>query len=220
MKPRPTLVVLAAGRGTRFRGAAHKLEQSLGTISVLGSVLRAGLESGLPMLVVTTEALAPLAVRWVALRDVLVLGPAEAARGLGDSIAAGVSARPEAHGWLLLPGDMPLVRAATLQRVAAALDQHAVAVPQHQGRRGHPAGFAGELYSELIQLSGDDGARRLAARYPVHAVPVDDPGVLLDVDTEADLARLRALGDAVHRLHMGGPLGAAEPSAHDLPLRA
>jgi len=57
-------------------------------------------------------------------------------------------------------------------------------------------GFAAELYSELMMLSGDEGARRIIARYPAIGVDVDDPGVLLDLDTEADLLALRALSDA------------------------
>jgi molybdenum cofactor cytidylyltransferase len=40
-------------------------------------------------------------------------------------------------------------------------------------------------------LQGDEGARRLVARYPAHGVDVCDPGVLLDVDTEADLEQVR-----------------------------
>jgi molybdenum cofactor cytidylyltransferase len=66
-----------------------------------------------------------------------------------------------------------------------------VAYAQYKGRRGHPVGFSAELYSELIQIDGDDGARRVVARYPAHGVDVDDPGALLDVDTEADLDTLR-----------------------------
>jgi molybdenum cofactor cytidylyltransferase len=53
--------------------------------------------------------------------------------------------------------------------------------------------FAGELYSELIQLSGDDGARRVLARYPAHGQDVDDPGSLLDVDTPGDLLALNKI---------------------------
>jgi molybdenum cofactor cytidylyltransferase len=52
-------------------------------------------------------------------------------------------------------------------------------------------GFGAELYSELAKLSGDEGARRLVARYPAHAVEVDDPGVMFDVDTPDDLAAAR-----------------------------
>ena len=101
------------------------------------------------------------------------------------------NARPNALGWLVLPGDMPMVQPTTLQAVARALAQHPVAYAQYKGRRGHPVGFSSELYSELTQLSGDEGARRLIARYPAHGLEVDDPGVLVDVDTLADLARVR-----------------------------
>ena len=96
-------------------------------------------------------------------------------------------------GWIVLPGDMPLVRPSTLQAVARELEQHPVAYAQHRGRRGHPVGFAAELYSELATLTGDEGARRLVARYPAFGLEVDDPGVLLDVDTEDDL-RARCAG--------------------------
>jgi molybdenum cofactor cytidylyltransferase len=195
MQSRPTVVVLAAGKGSRFKGSAHKLEQSLGGLSVLGSTLRNAIESHLPVVVITTEALSAAAARLVAARDVIVLPQDTAARGMGHSIAAGVAARADSPGWLLLPGDMPLVRPATLLAVAAALEHYPVAYAQHHGRRGHPVGFAAELYSELMMLTGDEGARRIVARYPAIGVDVEDPGVLLDVDTEADLAALRGLGN-------------------------
>ena len=196
MQSRPTVVVLAAGKGSRFKGSTHKLEQSLGDLSVLGSTLRNAIESHLPVVVVTTQALAASASLIVAARDVVVVPQALAALGMGHSIAAGVAARADSPGWLLLPGDMPMVRPATMLAVAAALEHHPVAYAQYQGRRGHPVGFAAELYSELMMLGGDEGARRIVARYPATGVDVDDPGVLLDLDTEADLAALRALRNA------------------------
>ena len=51
-----------------------------------------------------------------------------------------------------------------------------------------------ELYSDLTALGGDEGARRLIARYPACAVELDDAGVLVDVDTVEDLQALRATG--------------------------
>jgi molybdenum cofactor cytidylyltransferase len=203
MQSRPTVVVLAAGRGSRFKGSTHKLEQSLGDLSVLGSTLRNAIESHLPVVVVTTQALATGAARMVAARDVVVVPQSLTALGMGHSIAAGVAARADSPGWLLLPGDMPMVRPATLLAVAAALEHHPVAYAQYQGRRGHPVGFAAELYSELMMLSGDEGARRVVARYPAIGVDVDDPGVLLDLDTEADLAVMRALAASDTRAGAG-----------------
>ena len=194
----PVVVVLAAGRGSRFRGPAHKLTQPLGATSVLDTTLRHALASQLPIVVVTTAGMVGIAQRIVATRDIVVLPEVGTSGteplGMGYSIACGVSARPNAAGWLILPGDMPMVLPSTLQAVARELAHHPVAYAQHRGQRGHPVGFSAELYSELVALVGDEGARRLVARYPAHGVEVSDPGVLVDIDTEADLERLRAAG--------------------------
>jgi molybdenum cofactor cytidylyltransferase len=191
MRYRPTIIVLAAGTGSRFGGAAHKLAQDFGRSTVLGQTVAHAVQTQLPVLVVTTAAQAPLVAGLLAARDVLVLPEAEAARGMGNSIAAGVAERSGAPGWLLLPGDMPLVQPGTLLAVATAMEQHAVVHAEHKGRRGHPVGFAAELYSELVKLQGDEGARRIVARYPAHGLEVADGGVLLDIDTAADLEALR-----------------------------
>lgn len=200
MASRPAVIVLAAGKGSRFLGAEHKLEQSLGASTVLGTTLGHAIASQLQVVVVTTDALADVARRSVAARDVIVLpeadAPGQAGLGMGYSISAGVNARPDASGWLVLPGDMPLVQASTLQAVARELAHHAVAYAQYKGRRGHPVGFSAELYSELATLSGDEGARRVIARYPAHGLEVDDAGVLLDVDTLADLVSVRGASSA------------------------
>jgi molybdenum cofactor cytidylyltransferase len=129
----------------------------------------------------------------VAGRDVVALSDAEAGRGLGRAIAAGVAACADASGWVLLPAGMSQVRASTIAAVAQALDQHPVAYAQHAGRPGQPVGFAAELYSELVHLDGDDGARRLVARYPSVGVDVDDPGALHGTVAVDDASLLRAV---------------------------
>src|SRR5205809_260599 len=123
MSSGPALIVLAAGKGSRFVGAAHKLAQSLGPSTVLGATLRHAIETQLAIVVVTTAPLAELARRSVAARDVVVLpevgsGSDGTALGMGYSIAAGVSARPDTHGWLIPPGDMPLVRPTSMRAAA------------------------------------------------------------------------------------------------------
>lgn len=199
MRFRPSIVVVAAGRGSRFGAAlpaaapkTAKLEQPFGTSTVLGTTVRNAVRSQLPVVVVTTAALAPLVSGQLAQRDIVVLSDEEAARGMGHSIAAGVAERSGAPGWLVLPGDMPLVQPGTLLAVANALEQHPVAYAQYQGRRGHPVGFASELYSELVLLQGDEGARRIVARYPAFGQEVPDAGVLVDIDTPAELEAARA----------------------------
>ncbi|MGQ3050747.1 MAG: nucleotidyltransferase family protein [Roseateles sp.] len=194
-KRRPAVVVLAAGRGSRFRGSGHKLEQHLdgmpGADTLLARSLRHAIATQLPVVVVTTPALAPAVHKLVAARDVVTLSERDA-QGMGHSIVAGVSATGDADGWLILPADMPLVQPATILAVAHGLERYPVCYAQYRGIQGHPVGFGTELYSELMALQGDEGARRIVARYAAQPIAVDDPGVLVDVDTEEDLARLTA----------------------------
>jgi molybdenum cofactor cytidylyltransferase len=193
----PHIIVLAAGQSTRFGGNQHKLMQPWLGATLLENTLRHAVASHLPVVVVTTEPLAAVARQHVAARDVVVVpamdGASNLPLGVGFSIAAGVSASPNAPGWLVLPADMPMIQTRTLQLVARQLSKYPVVFAQYQGRRGHPVGFAAELYSELIALIGDEGAKRLVSRYPAHAVVVDDAGVLVDVDTPHDLAEARRM---------------------------
>ena len=134
MNVSPVIIVVAVG------GASHFLEADpQGAASLLGATLANAMGSGLPVVVVTTEALAGEASRHLASRDVFVIQPRldsagpgrferrglNAIPGVGIAMALGVAARPNAPGWLVLPGDMPRVKATTLQQVGAALREHA-----------------------------------------------------------------------------------------------
>ena len=217
MRFRPTIVVVAAGRGSRFSAPLHKLEQPFGAAAnVLGSTVRNAVQSQLPVVVVTTAEHVASAALQLARRDIVVLSADEAARGMGHTIAVGVGERSGAPGWLVLPGDMPLVQPGTLLAVASALEQHAVVYAQYRGRRGHPVGFSSELYSELILLQGDEGARRIVARYPAFGQEVDDAGVLIDIDTPADLEMARAASQSRAPQAASPP---APPSAPTVPAK-
>ena len=188
MNNEPAVVVLAAGAGSRYHGSRHKLSEKLGVDSVLVRTLRNAIASEMPVVLVVSEALADEARGLVVADDVVVVDArSQTTWGMGDSIAAGVSIHASASGWLVLPGDMPFISPSSLRAVAAALDQQPIAFAQHRGRRGHPVGFGAEMFSELVMLKGDEGARRLLARYPTAAVELDDPGVLFDIDTIDDL---------------------------------
>lgn len=173
----PVVLVLASGRGERFiasGGTGSKLDTLLGGRTVLQRTLDAVRASGLP---------------WH-LEDA-------GHEGMGDSIAAAVRANPDAGGWLVLPGDLPLVRPETLQAVAVALAQHAVVVPHFHGQRGHPVGFRAECREALAALSGEQGAalvvRAQAMLNQVVSIEVEDPGIAADIDTVADLAQAERL---------------------------
>lgn len=177
----PTVIVLASGRGDRFRaagGAGHKLQAPLAGATVLGHTLAAVRASGLPS----------------HLEDI-------GHPGMGDSIAAAVRATPQATGWLILPADLPLVQPATLLAVAGGLSdgdgQARAAQPHYRGQRGHPVAFSVECREALAALAGNFGAapvlRALRDAGKVRDVEVDDVGIVTDIDTPEELARAEAL---------------------------
>ena len=125
-----------------------------------------------------------------------ILESPHSARGLGASLAAGVAHTAHAAGWIVALGDMPLIRAATIRAVRGKLEAGAViAAPfiAGTGQRGHPVGFSGSLKEELLALDGDEGARSVIARHreSIELIPVDDPGIVVDIDTPEDLERQR-----------------------------
>ena len=96
----------------------------------------------------------------------------------------------------MLPGDLPLIQAATLRQIAQALQQHAAVVPVFQrpgGPRGHPVGFARQCLQALLALQGNQGAAPVLRSFVAMELVVDDPGTVTDIDTLADLARAAAL---------------------------
>lgn len=118
----------------------------------------------------------------------------QAGRGMGASIACGIAATPGATGWLIGLGDMPYVRPATLHSLVDCLMAGTdVVAPVLQGRRGHPVGFPRSWMQRLSGLDGDRGARELLAKHAgeLRLIECHDPGVLIDVDSEADLRRGR-----------------------------
>lgn len=113
---------------------------------------------------------------------------------MAASLAAAVhyaSALPEsAGGFVIALGDMPFIRPATITAVAQTLSSGAaIVVPEYHNRRGHPVAFAAQFRNELQHLHGDEGARAILQRYPgaIRTLACDDPGILTDIDTLADL---------------------------------
>jgi molybdenum cofactor cytidylyltransferase len=122
---------------------------------------------------------------------------ADFANGLASSLRAGLAAAAEADGALVLLGDMPGVAAPVLDALIMAFGDAphcAAVVPVCQGWWGNPVLLARALFPQLTRLQGDEGARRLLrSSEGVVELPLDDPNILADVDTPADLASFRRI---------------------------
>lgn len=195
-------IIPAAGASRRM-GFPKALLRYRGD-SFLGGILRAVDAAGIERRAVV---LAPGDLRTPAEVDLTgahVLLTEDPAAGPIGSIRAGVRwlINHPVDGALVWPVDRPHVRVATIQRLIAGFLEGGgdIAVPEFEGRRGHPVVFGRRTFEELLTAPDQEGARAVVRRVPgrVARVPVDDPAVLEDIDTPEDYRDLVRREDA-HR---------------------
>lgn len=190
-----TGILLAAGRGKRFdpSGVQNKLLQTLG----------AGAAKGDPVVVASAKNMLAALPRVLAIvrpgddKVASLLGAlgcevrvcADADLGMGESLVTAIEHTSGAEGWVIALGDMPHVLPETIRALAATVERGArIAAPVYQGRRGNPVAFGHFHLPLLLALSGDQGAREILKTHAVSEVPVDDAGVVRDIDTPGDLS--------------------------------
>lgn len=199
--PRIAVIVLAAGRSTRA-APDHKLLVKLpdGRTMIETTVAHVLAASASPVIVVTGHDAPAVQAALATLtggQDVRFVHAPDYASGLAHSLRAGLAALPEnVGGALVCLGDMPLVDAATLNRLIMAFDPdegRAIIVPTHRGRRGNPVLWDRRFFGEIAALEGDTGARRLLRMHmeQVSEVELESDAVLLDFDTPDALTALK-----------------------------
>lgn len=183
-------ILLAAGQGRRFGG--DKLVQPLADGTPLAVAAARRLRPACDRLLVVLRPGSDVLAGWLVAEGCETLYCPDAAEGMGCSLAAGVRATPDAAAWLVALADMPFIAVSSHRAVAASLRAGAsLAAASYNGRRGHPVGFASHWRGPLTVLRGDEGGRAILAahRHELVLTPLDDSGVLRDIDRPADLSR-------------------------------
>jgi molybdenum cofactor cytidylyltransferase len=189
-------IVLAAGASSRM--GRFKPLLPLAGVTVLErsiALLRdAGADDVLVVIGNRAEELRPLAERYGA----RCVHNANWEQGMFSSVVAGVRALPHwAQGAFVLPVDVPLVRSATVRRLAAAFATHpdGIVYPVFDDRRGHPPLIPRSILDEALLEATCGPLSTLLAGHEPHAieVPVADEAIHLDMDTPAAFEALAAL---------------------------
>ena len=115
-------------------------------------------------------------------------------RGQLSSLKVGLGAvQPDSAGAIVHLGDHPMVRLETFRAIVDSYNRTGkpIVIARHDGRRGHPVIFDRALFAEILSAPEKEGARFVvnADASRVAYVDLDDPGINLDLDTPADLAR-------------------------------
>lgn len=135
----------------------------------------------------------------IAPEGVRVIVNQEFEQGMGTSLRAGISALgPSAKAAFAVLADQPFVRPETLDRMVASHRASAaqITIPLYKGFRGNPVLLDRSVFSEVMGLSGDVGCRAIFGSHTqgIHKLDVDDPGILLDIDSFEDFEKLTRPG--------------------------
>lgn len=184
-------VVLAAGTSRRA-GTENKLLADIEGKVMVRRVVEATLEAEVCPVVVVLGHEAPRVRRALDGLNVVFVHNENYASGMGSSIGAGVRAiRAQVDATLVVLGDMPYVRAQDIRLLVAAhrnSTQHLIIAPEsgaeEERRLGNPVLWPERYFDALQRLDGDAGGKVVMQTSPgaVLRIPIDDDGVLRDVD--------------------------------------
>ncbi|MGA9866850.1 MAG: molybdopterin-binding/glycosyltransferase family 2 protein [Acetobacteraceae bacterium] len=191
-------VVLAAGRSRRMAPHNKLLVTDRAGKPMIARVVDNVLSSkARPILVVTGHMGAEIE-HALGGRPVRYVHAADYAEGLSASLKSGIAAvPPEAAAALVCLGDMPLVTGRMIDRLLEAYDAdegRLIVLPTFRGKQGNPMLWDRRFFAEILQITGDSGARALLSRHleNVAEVEMGDDAVLRDFDTTDALATLPA----------------------------
>jgi len=179
-------IVLAAGRSERIGSPKPLLP--CGHTTFLGAILDTLAASRVDDVRVILGHAEDRVRAATGLPDELFRFNPDHASGMLSSVQCGIRSLPrQTRGFLIWPVDHPLVKTETvdllLERQSRA--NPALVLPVHDGRRGHPVLFDAGLAMELMEAPASEGARAVVRTHREDRieVPVDDPGVITDIDT-------------------------------------
>lgn len=185
-------IVLAAGESSRFGSAKQLLPIEGRTLieHVLDNVVHSHVDEVLVVLGAHADALRTyVAGAQIVMND-------DYAAGMSTSIQAGLRAMaPASDAAMIVLADQPYITPRTLDLLIDTYrrTRARIVIPTHDGTRGNPVLIDRSLFAEVMDLRGDVGCRAIFGRHAgdVVTVPVEERGILADIDTIDDHPGLR-----------------------------
>lgn len=187
-------IILAGGSSHRF-GRPKALLEWHGQ-PFIRHIARKALDAGLRPVIVVLGAIVEPIVQALRGLPVTITINENWQLGQSESIRSGLKTLPAQSGAaVFMLTDQPQISVELLENL---VDVHQrtlapIIAPQVEGRRANPVLFDRQTFGDLRAITGDIGGRALFSTYPVEWLPWSDQALLLDVDTEADYARLLEL---------------------------
>jgi molybdenum cofactor cytidylyltransferase len=178
-------IILAGGMSKRFK--TNKLATLYNGKPLICNVIETFLEFSENVTLVTGHYDLQYLSNFITNEKIRIVHNSEYQKGMFTSVQTGVGITK--NDFFLIPGDYPLVKPQTIQKIIDSLG--AIRVPIYKGRKGHPIFISKELINPLLKEPSDSNLKIFRDRHIVNYIDVDDEGILLDVDTLNDLNQLR-----------------------------
>lgn len=127
---------------------------------------------------------------------ITIIRNSEYKNGMSSSVKCGILATKNHYeNVLFLLGDQPFISAQMINTLLGEQirSQKPICLPTFKNKKGHPVLFNKIFYDQLLQVEGDQGGRSVLRNNGehIHKVEIDDPDILLDIDTMKDLNELK-----------------------------
>jgi molybdenum cofactor cytidylyltransferase len=188
------IVILAAGESSRF-GSIKQLKHFNGK-TLLQHVTDVAEDSGANPVVVVTGANADEISASIAGSKVSIVFNKDWSQGMASGIVAGVQKINTLNNRLekiiITVCDQPFVNAALfkqLDQIQQESGKHIVACA-YANTMGTPVLFTKKYYDQLLELTGDTGAKQIIKDHSEDVASVDFPQGAIDIDTQKDYENL------------------------------
>ena len=195
-------IILAAGSSSRMSGGRHKLLLPLDDRPVLAHVIDASLKSQAhPIIVILGHQSDQVRLHLkqnTNYEHITLVENVHYQQGMSSSLRTGIQTllandyRNKCNSYqidsaLIVLGDQPLITPTIIDTLIAAYRSagKAIVAPLYNGKRGSPVLFDKSLFTELIEVTGDEGGRTVLERHrdEVELIEIGDALPNYDVDT-------------------------------------
>ncbi len=179
-------LVLAAGISSRM--GRWKMMLPLRDKTLIETTVETALRSCNRVIVVTGYRNEDLSQLFRANDRVVTVYNAAFTEGMFGSVKTGIT-MVTTEKWFLIPGDMPFVRPETYRTLFNTAESVDAYIPLYHHRTGHPVLMNTTVKKMVEEAPLAATLRTILSNSITLNVPVDDPGIVIDIDTENDFNR-------------------------------
>ena len=187
------ILLLAAGSSSRL-GRSKQLLSISGQPLLIKSI-EAAIESGIKNIIVVLGANEEAHRQVIKDAGVQVVVNTDWKKGMGSSLKTGLSfllqQLPRAEAVITMVCDQPLINSDHLTKLISEYksSESVIVASFYQGVAGVPVLFDRTLFSELLSMPDEAGAKKIIQQHPHLVKTVPFPGGEIDIDTEDDLKK-------------------------------